>query len=183
MRMGPPERTESIQTFLPLPDFAESARVLDNKRLGDQRVHVLQIAQALWCRKLIATTQGVGPRGGKIKIELPREEWIIRNAAVGWAGQPGTRMWNHEGFALLEYGTAVCNEWTSRGFQDTCLAKIEFLYLDALDYTYMGGGWPKWMGREDFHASHRAALLFKDPVFYGQYGWTEEPQKDYIWPI
>ena len=32
-----------MQTFLPYPDFLESARVLDNKRLGKQRVEVLQL--------------------------------------------------------------------------------------------------------------------------------------------
>ncbi len=36
-----------MQTFLPYPDFAESARVLDNKRLGKQRVEVLQILNVL----------------------------------------------------------------------------------------------------------------------------------------
>lgn len=32
-----------MQTFLPYPDFLESARVLDNKRLGKQRVEILQL--------------------------------------------------------------------------------------------------------------------------------------------
>ena len=32
-----------MQTFLPYPDFHESAKVLDMKRLGKQRVEVLQL--------------------------------------------------------------------------------------------------------------------------------------------
>ena len=32
-----------MQTFLPYPDFARSARVLDRKRLGKQRVETLQV--------------------------------------------------------------------------------------------------------------------------------------------
>lgn len=36
-----------MQTFLPYPDYIESARVLDNKRLGKQRVETLQIMHAL----------------------------------------------------------------------------------------------------------------------------------------
>lgn len=32
-----------MQTFLPLPSFQESAACLDNKRLGKQRVEVLQL--------------------------------------------------------------------------------------------------------------------------------------------
>ena len=36
-----------MQTFLPLPSFTESAKVLDWKRLGKQRVETLQILNAL----------------------------------------------------------------------------------------------------------------------------------------
>ena len=36
-----------MQTFLPIEDFEMSAKTLDNKRLGKQRVEVLQILQAL----------------------------------------------------------------------------------------------------------------------------------------
>lgn len=36
-----------MQTFLPYPSFAESARVLDRQRLGKQRVEVLQLLRAL----------------------------------------------------------------------------------------------------------------------------------------
>lgn len=36
-----------MQTFLPSPDFDESAKALDNKRLGKQRVEVLQILKSL----------------------------------------------------------------------------------------------------------------------------------------
>ncbi len=36
-----------MQTFLPYPDFARSAAVLDPARLGKQRVETLQILRAL----------------------------------------------------------------------------------------------------------------------------------------
>tara|TARA_R100001440_G_scaffold28100_1_gene45650 strand:- start:982 stop:1449 length:468 start_codon:yes stop_codon:yes gene_type:complete len=36
-----------MQTFLPYEDFYESAKVLDNKRLGKQRVECLQIFNAI----------------------------------------------------------------------------------------------------------------------------------------
>ena len=41
---------------------------------------------------------------------------------------------------------------------------------------------PSWLGRGDFHASHRAALLAKDPDWYGQLGWSEPPVVAYVWP-
>ena len=36
-----------MQTFLPYPDFIASARVLDSKRLGKQRVEALQVLRGL----------------------------------------------------------------------------------------------------------------------------------------
>ena len=36
-----------MQTFLPYPDFAESAKALDRARLGKQRVEAVQILKAL----------------------------------------------------------------------------------------------------------------------------------------
>ena len=36
-----------MQTFLPYPDFEDSAAVLDTRRLGKQRVEVIQILSAL----------------------------------------------------------------------------------------------------------------------------------------
>lgn len=37
-----------MQTFLPYPDFAESAKVLDDKRLGKQRIEVLTLIRGGW---------------------------------------------------------------------------------------------------------------------------------------
>lgn len=36
-----------MQTFLPYPDFRQSAKVLDRARLGKQRVECLQLARAI----------------------------------------------------------------------------------------------------------------------------------------
>jgi hypothetical protein len=36
-----------VQTFLPYPDFAASAAVLDTKRLGKQRVETVQVLRGL----------------------------------------------------------------------------------------------------------------------------------------
>ena len=83
-----------MQTFLPYSDFKASAKVLDNKRLGKQRVEVLQILKA-----------------------LTEEEY-------GWKNHPATKMWKGYERALAKYGIVVCEEWISRGFKDTCLPKI-----------------------------------------------------------
>lgn len=134
-----------MQTFLPYPDFARSAAVLDRQRLGKQRVEVLQLLKAI-------TTGG------------------------GWSNHPAARMWRGHTDALCRYGEAVCQEWIERGYSDTCMEKIEGYRIHNLVLL------PSWLGREDFHASHRSNLLRKDPDWYSSFGWSESPDLPYVWP-
>ena len=83
-----------MQTFLPYADYSQSARVLDNKRLGKQRVECLQILKAL---------------------TLPQ---------YGWKNHPATKMWRGHEQSLAQYSIAICDEWIARGFKDTCRQKI-----------------------------------------------------------
>ena len=118
-------------------------------------------------------------RLGKQRVECLQ----ILNALFdgkGWVNHPATKMWRgHEG-SLIAYGRAICREWIARGYADTCDGKI------SLFWPRCNGGttffYPQWMGYELFHSSHRAALLAKDPEWYGQFGWTETPEINYIWP-
>lgn len=135
-----------MQTFLPYADFSKSAKVLDRQRLGKQRVEVLQLLKAL---------HGEG-RGG-------------------WKNHPAAKMWSNNIGSLVEYGQAICSEWISRGYKDTCYQKIS-VYQTA-DRTP-----PSWLGNQDFHASHRSNLLRKSPDWYSQWGWTEKSDLPYIWP-
>jgi hypothetical protein len=135
-----------MQTFLPYPHFAESAKVLDYRRLGKQRVEVLQLLKAL---------QGGG----------------------GWSNHPAAKMWRGYEDALVYYGTVMCREWLNRGYKDTCLDKIQSFATKSVITE------PPWLGDSDFHAAHRSNLLRKDPVHYGQFGWTEPNDLPYIWPI
>jgi hypothetical protein len=142
-----------MQTFLPYPDFAESAKVLDYRRLGKQRVEVLQLLKALL-------------QGG------------------GWSNHPAAKMWQGYEHALIHYGLTMCNEWISRGYKDTCYDKICDIAVNTYD-DWLPGGYapPPWLGNEDFHAAHRSNLLRKDPIHYGQFGWTEPNGLPYIWPV
>ena len=90
-----------MQTFLPVPDFAESARILDNARLGKQRVETYQI---------IRTLDGV---------------------TKGWRNHPAVRMWRGYEPALLVYGIAMCDEWDRRGYPDTVRGKLGEHLRDA----------------------------------------------------
>lgn len=83
-----------MQTFLPFADYTDSARALDNRRLGKQRVECLQILKAL------------------------------SDPNYGWQNHPAVKMWQGNFAALIGYGLAVCREWKARGFKDTCIEKI-----------------------------------------------------------
>ena len=139
-----------MQTFLPYKSFQSSARVLDNKRLGKQRVETLQIMKAL------VTGQG-------------------------WVNHPATKMWSGYEFALMSYQKAICNEWTRRGYRDTCLEKTLELF-NSLPIERRRARVPHWLGKKKFHTAHRANLLRKDEDHYRRYGWTEEPLEGYWWP-
>lgn len=72
-----------MQTFLPDPSFAESARVLDNKRLGKQRIECKQILNAIvngggWARHP-AVRMWIGYEGALIKYyNVIVTEWKYR---------------------------------------------------------------------------------------------------------
>lgn len=78
-----------MQTFLPYPNFQQSVKVLDNKRLGKQRVEAKQIINTLL------------------------------GTSVGWKNHPAVKMWKGYIPALALYGYECCQEWRRRGFKDS----------------------------------------------------------------
>jgi hypothetical protein len=105
-----------VQTFLPYADFEQSARSLDTKRLGKQRVE--------------------------------------------------------------------------SGFGDTCAATIGS-ELTSIGIAHVrtqaeladAGALPPWLGDDDFHRSHRSALVRKDPDFYGPKFPDVPDDLPYVWPV
>lgn len=141
-----------MNTFLPYADFTKSAKCLDRQRLGKQRVEIYQILRALH---------------GETK---------------GWVNHPATKIWKGFEGALIDYGIFICNEWIKRGYKDTCLQKIyNFKYTNP-DWWINFYKLPPWLGDEQFHSSHRAALLMKNPEWYSPFGWKEKPEIKYFWP-
>ena len=98
-----------------------------------------------------------------------------------WSNHPASRMWYPTHcWALGKYLLACANELERRGYHyPKHVAEVQMRMSDADDNMEM----PPWLGDPELHASHRANLLRKDPVHYGQFGWTEEPQEGYIWPV
>ncbi|MEW9532718.1 MSMEG_6728 family protein [Microbispora sp. NPDC049125] len=173
-----------MQTFLPYPDFAASARVLDPRRLGKQRVETLQVLRAL-------TVPG-----------------------YGWRHHPAARMWTGYEEALVRYGLEICGAWCAMGRADTCAATMTRELLALRDATFpsatgstsepsasevpgdhsvsalprsqidlaAAGELPPWLGDPALHVSHRSALLRKDPDFYGPLFPGDPDDLPYVWP-
>lgn len=128
-----------MQTFLPHLSYIASAGVLDNRRLGKQRVEVLQILRALNNKTL-----------GK---------------SSGWQHHPCTLMWQGYEDCLIRYGLAICNEWMGRGYKDTCTEKImAFSQVYPLGTPRI----PVWL-TDDFMHMHRGLLYRKAPRLYNAY--------------
>ena len=78
-----------MQTFLPYESFTESAKVLDWRRLGKQRVEGMQVIRA---------------------IENPNKQ--------GWQNHPITIMWTPYVNALKLYTNVIIAEWIKRGYNN-----------------------------------------------------------------
>jgi len=96
-----------MQTFVPFANFRESAKCLDMKRLGKQRVEVLQLLNS-----------------------------FHRPNYKGWKNHPCREMWRGHENALALYGMIVCEVWRERGYKDTCYEKIRVYYDESKPTTY-----------------------------------------------
>jgi hypothetical protein len=149
-----------VQTFLPDPDFDRSAELLDARRLGKQRVEVIQIVRA-----------------------LTRPDYA-------WKSHPAVLMWQGHEEALGCYGQAMVRSWLALGFGDTCeatilddLAAFGVPPPRAQAELAAAGELPPWLGDEALHRSHQSALVRKDPVFYGPRFPGVPDDLPYVWPV
>jgi hypothetical protein len=149
----------SMQTFLPYADFERSARALDPRRLGKQRVEGLQVMRGLTV------------------------------ADYGWRHHPAVKMWRGRLEALGRYTLTCCEVWVEAGFGDTVASTVTTELLAAgvpevrsQSELAVVGALPWWLGDEAFHRSHRSALLRKDPTYYrASFGGVPD-DLPYVWP-
>ena len=143
-----------------MPTSNVSARTLDPKRLGKQRVETLQVVRAL-------TRPG-----------------------YGWANHPAVLMWKGFEEALGRYGLTCCRAWTELGFGDTCAITIATDLRAAGVATVRtqaelaaAGALPPWLGDEAVHRSHRSALVRKDQAHYRPVFPDIPDDLPYVWPV
>ena len=149
-----------MQTFLPLFDFLSSLEVLDDRRLGKQRVEAFQILNILLYEKYSTW------------LKTPAKQ-LAPGKRPAWSNHPAVNMWRGCEEALAAYYNQSILSWVDRGFNNTMQL-----------YTHRGPViLPSWLEDDAFHASHRSNLLRKDHTFYSQYGWNERSDLPYVWPV
>lgn len=187
-----------MQTFLPVSNYIECARILDNKRLPKQIMEARQILR------------------------------VLLGTESKWRNHPAVRMWQGYTFSLTCYMDAMADEWCARGHAEhgaytNCLKAGEYKKATSREAGSLAP--PLWLGQECLHASHRANLLRKgcadatflhakaagqnddknfpklkrkwkqphyerywaeifkpDVHYYTQFGWKETPTWGYWWP-
>ena len=82
-----------MMTFLPYPDFEKSAKALDYRRLGKQRLECKQIINLL-----------------ENKSQVNKK---------GYYSHPAVRMWEGYLSALQMYANIMITEWKTRGYNNT----------------------------------------------------------------
>jgi len=149
-----------MQTFVPHSGFESTARALDIKRLGKQRVEVIQIIRAL-------TRPG-----------------------YGWAAHPAVLMWKDHEEALGCYGLTMCAVWVEKGFRDSCAATItsdlrETGVTSVRIYEQLAeaGALPQWLFDPALLRSHQSALVRKDPGYYRPLFPEVPDDLAYVWPV
>ena len=163
-----------MQTFITYKgtDFSKTAKILDNKRLGKQRVEALQILKAL---------------NGEYKS--------------AWINHPAVKMWRGYRNTLVYYGQIICQEWVNRGFKDTCYKKISSYYIsefispfnhtekiyksltDVNVYPVNIYKIPPFLNSNRFIRGMRSNLLRKNPKYYKKYFKNTPNNLEYYWPV
>jgi len=147
-----------VQVFIPTADNKMTAKILDYRRLGKQRVECFQILNAIKQRQSNDTHDGTRTRG--------------------WVNHPCTIMWESYPQFLIDYASTICKEWRARGYTDNMLPRFDLLREEFSDNIIV----PPWWGNEELHRSHQSRLLQKNFDHYSKWFDNNIPLTlDYIW--
>lgn len=199
-----------MQTFLPYADFEQCASVLDSQRLNKQLSESYIMLNVIARRETSEVIRIWEPAKiylpkwlsmDVLKIGQYRET-PVKKVSKAWLQHPATKMWKKHRWALVCYTFTMLREAERRSIQcyqhrlniskfGNELTQDQLLTLEARQNELAdmmpriyerNESFPWWLGHEQLHSSHRAALLFKNPDYYSQFGWDEEPLINYYWP-
>ena len=142
-----------MQTFMPYSNFKQTAKCLDYRRLGKQRVEAHQILNTLNFKR-----QGITHKNGR---------------KIGWMNHPAVLMWEGYEESLKQYMNVMIQEWIDRGYNNT-MRKYPIRKKNLIH--------PQWITK-DFIKAHRSNLLRKDNEYYSQFNWNVPDDLEYVWPV
>ena len=127
-----------MQTFMTHDNYVDTAKSLDNKRLGKQRVEAYQILKAL--------------RGDYDKTGA-------------WVNHPATLMWRNHEYELALYGLTVSVEFYERGFDGYPMMQK---FTDLCNHLQSGNreSYPWWVNNKLLQMTHQSNLVRKDWFHY-----------------
>lgn len=147
-------------TFLPVKSMVKSMEFLDDRRLGNQRKEACQILEVLLNQPFLPA---------KLNSVVPFDRTFSP-----WSRHPAIIMWRgHEEWLKLFLACSI-GEWASRGFVNGIMTPT---YNTSLQKP------PPFIGNEQFHLSHRANLIRKNPAHYLKF-WPSDRNDEmpYFWP-
>lgn len=163
-----------MQTFVPIAttDFANIAKVLDNKRLNKQALEGWQIMMNL------------------LQLDPQGDHRISK----GWSNHPAVKMWKGHEYSLYNYIVAMTDEWILRGYKTTIKDKASETLRVAVEHNLVSKTTapPSWITESSIYnnvaKSHRLALLTKEYEWYSQFDWDVDNGRppasyEYVWPV
>ena len=117
-------------TFLLSPDFALNAFLLDDSRLGKQRLEGAQLV------RIIERLQQMQQENFKLESSST-ESKTTKPKSVPWAHHPATLMWINHLEALKLYVNACIDEWVRRGRKNT-MARYDLCKIERIGDEFHG---------------------------------------------
>ncbi|KAL0236925.1 hypothetical protein PCE1_000322 [Barthelona sp. PCE] len=179
--------------------FEINCSMLDNRRLGKQRVEAMQIINShrtmkrlfqTWVQNneldnIIQQCKVREPRNSSIHVnkskigDLTNNQWrglpqrIKLDNSIGWAHHPMVLMTRNDATFVKIYYNACLNVWISRGKQNN----MSYCVIDEEKISL-----PVWFGNLEFHRRHQLKLQEKDKFYNNVFDPIgEEEVPEYLW--
>jgi hypothetical protein len=200
-------KNKMVNTFLVHSDFKTSAKMLDNRRLGKQRVEAYQILNLIENIRILSNQSGIKCMGDFQEFVREIKKWYHKQPFVyilcenfliehtktdepikleknerlikmGFCNHPIVEMWFGYEDALKEYIDCHINEWIERGYKN-----------NMKRYEVKSKQRPFWCDWKDFHDNHKGALINKEidrneKIWYQKmedFVRVKDEYEDYIW--
>lgn len=174
------EKNQNVLEAL-LDSFNKTAKTLDYKRLGKQRVEAMQLLNVLLYRIKLDTEYKTHQEVKELLIKYDEINWpfkptykytkkILEKGMLKHS--PALKMWIGYVEELKLYFNCIVKEWKSRGYKNN-------LPLEIVDESSLRI--PPFLQNEDFIKIQRQNLIRKDKNYYGEIWKDLEETEGYLW--